>query len=320
MTLDSPSPPPKWQDFLRSPHHAVLAVGTLGVGFVIAEPFPLLLGVAGYLLGWIYLPDTGWFRKWREARIDKAVQSASVQEIAAFQARRNNMLDLLAQPRKERYRTLAGICREIEHHIEQTQGASASDDVRVRKLEELMWTYLRLLTTEQGIERFLAVEERENLAAQFAVADQHRSDLAAELAQLPATGNAARRDAMEKLLKSRTDVAETLQKRIHACEEARANFALVSSEQERLEQQIKLLRSESLASRHASTDALTARIDATMDHLKETNSWLTRIDQVSELEANLPMPAESQRLGFGEGGAGATTPPPIPKRRLRASE
>jgi hypothetical protein len=49
---------PKYRsEFLRSPHHAVFGLLTLGLGFLSAELLPLIAGATVYALGWIYLPD-----------------------------------------------------------------------------------------------------------------------------------------------------------------------------------------------------------------------------------------------------------------------
>ena len=47
---------------------------------------------------------------------------------------------------------------------------------------------------------------------------------------------------------------------------------------------------------------------ATVQHLEQTNLWLSQMDQFRELTADFPLTA--QRAGFGE----KTTPPPIPQR------
>jgi len=49
---------------------------------------------------------------------------------------------------------------------------------------------------------------------------------------------------------------------------------------------------------------LTARIDATVEHLDQTNKWLSELDEFKDLVGD--MPATELRVGYN-----ATTPPPL---------
>ena len=69
-------------------------------------------------------------------------------------------------------------------------------------------------------------------------------------------------------------------------EQTRANLAVVQSEQERLEEQIKLIRADAVASRNTAT--LTARIDSTVEHLHQTNKWLSEMDEFKDLTGDIP--------------------------------
>ena len=53
----------RWRAFLQSPHHAVMALATLGAGFATGEPLYFLAGATAYVLGWVYVPDLGFFRR-----------------------------------------------------------------------------------------------------------------------------------------------------------------------------------------------------------------------------------------------------------------
>ena len=56
------------REFLKSPQHAALGLLTLGVGFMSGMMLPLIAGVTCYSLGWIYLPDLPFFRRWVDRR------------------------------------------------------------------------------------------------------------------------------------------------------------------------------------------------------------------------------------------------------------
>jgi hypothetical protein len=111
-------------------------------------------------------------------------------------------------------------------------------------------------------------------------------------------------------MSSRLERLEVLRKRLQRIDQAQANFRLVVSEQERLEQQVKLIRADAVASRNTGT--LTARIDATVGHLDQTNRWLAEMDEFKDLVGDLP--ATDARIGYqSTAGAGASGPPRLPQ-------
>jgi len=79
----------------------------------------------------------------------------------------------------------------------------------------------------------------------------------------------------------------------------------VVAEQERLDQQIKLIRADAVAMKNA--ESLTARIDATVEHLDETNKWLAEMDEFKDLVGD--MPSTELRVGYNP-----VTVPPVMKR------
>src|SRR5947209_1138035 len=143
--------------FLRSPHHLWMGLLTVGAGLVAAHPLPLIAGAAAYVIGWIYGPDTPLFRSWVHRRELSERHAAEQARVAEFGQRRDRLLHSLAQARRLRYHALAEVCRDIESASAENAltFSSASTDPRLRKLDELMWTYLRLLTMEESLERFL---------------------------------------------------------------------------------------------------------------------------------------------------------------------
>ena len=123
---------------------------------------PLIAGATCYALGWIYLPDLPFFRRWVDRRREAAKRAEELQKVAAFVQRRDALLASLSPVRRERYTRLAAVCRDIETASADNLLASAdpATDPRLRKLDELMWTYLRLLGIEESLERFLETERQ----------------------------------------------------------------------------------------------------------------------------------------------------------------
>lgn len=316
--------PPRYRkEFFKSPHHAGLGLATLGAGFVLGASFPLALLVApaAYLLGWVYMPDMPLFRRWVDGRRQSAQQAAGVAEAAAFIKQRDELLAKLSSERRQHYHTLAAVCRDIEQASKE-QSLTPQDpsaDPRLRKLDELMWTFLRMLSIEESLDRFLETEKRDNVPGLVEEADAEAAELTREVDALKAKkGDATLLDAKERLLSSRLERLEVLRKRLQRIDQGQANFRLVVSEQERLEQQIKLIRADAVASRDTGT--LTARIDATVGHLDQTNRWLAEMDEFKDLVGDLP--ATPVRIGYqSTAGAGGQGPPRLPQaERFKARE
>lgn len=289
--------------FLNSPHHAVMALATVGIGIGSGEPLGFIAGAAAYVLGWVFVPDLAFFRSWADRKERARAEADTQRELAEFRARRDALLDGLGQRQQQRYHALADICRNIERATENN-----ADDPRLHKLEELLWTFLRLLTMEQSLELFLEMEVREDVPALAAEAQKEVADLEAETTTLRAAGPSPALDSAQRLLESRRELRSTLEKRHLRFDQAKRNLALALAEQERLEQQIKLIRADSIATRNAS--ALSARIDATVEHLETTNRWLSEMDQFRDLLTDLPQ--SGARVGFGAPASITAAPPPLP--------
>ena len=294
------------RQFFKSPHHAALGFLTLGLGFLSAQFLGLIVGVTAYVLGWIYLPDLPFFRRWVDRRSDNSKKAAEAQKVGEFVQRRDALLRSLSPQRRERYGRLVLVCRDIENASADNLLASAdpATDPRLRKLDELMWTYLRLLGIEESLERFLETERREDVPSLVKEAEAEAARLNAEVDALKAKGSDPMLDTRQRYLGSRLERLEVLRKRQQRSQQAEANLALVVSEQERLDQQIKLIRADAVATKNAET--LTARIDATVEHLDQTNKWLSELDEFKDLVGD--MPSTELRVGY----QAAQTPPPPP--------
>jgi NADH dehydrogenase/NADH:ubiquinone oxidoreductase subunit G len=277
---------------------------------------PLIAGVTCYTLGWIYLPDLPFFRRWVDGRREAAKRAEDTQKVAAFIQRRDALITSLSPERRECYTRLAAVCHDIETASADNLLASAdpATDPRLRKLDELMWTYLRLLGIQESLEQFLATERSENVPAILKEAEAETARLNTEVEALKAKGNTAVLDTKQRYLGSRLERLEVLRKRQQRSEQAEANLALVVAEQERLDQQIKLIRADAVATKNAET--LTARIDATVEHLDQTNKWLSEMDEFKDLVGD--MPSTELRVGYQataiplpSAAAAQGAPPPI---------
>jgi hypothetical protein len=292
--------------FFSSPQHAVLALATLGVGFVTAQPLYLIIGVVAYILGWLYLPDMTSFRRWMqkvgEEFIDDEKQHDG--EVAAFTARRDAMVARLRPEMRQWYDGMVYVCRDIEE-------ASPPDDLaaesRLRNVDELMWMFLRLLAMQESLDRYLEIERSEQpVQEMIAEGEQEIARIRDELAQLK--GRGADTESKERLLKSKDERLDVLRKRAQRVEEAESNLQVVMAAQDRLAEQIKLIRADAVAMKNS--DALSARITASVAQLNETSRWLEQMDQFKDLAAEPALP--QKRVGYGTAVPPPPPPPPLP--------
>lgn len=281
-------PPNYRRAFWTSRHHLWLALLTLGLGFASGEPFGLIAGATAYALGLVFLPDTGFFRRAIDARENAARDSAAAAQAAEFQQQLEAHLARLSQGRRARYQQLVGVCRDIEAASADGQGpAELETATRRQKLDELTWTYLRMLSVEQALEVYLETERKEQVPAAVRTLEAETQALAAEVAALQAAkSNAATLAGKERLLTSRLERLKALQQRLTRIEQAESNHEVVLSEQARLVEQVKLIRADAIAAKN--TDTLTARIDLSIEHLSATNQWLSELAEFKDLTAQMP--------------------------------
>lgn len=300
--MDDPQQPSYRREFAKSPHHVWLGLLTLGAGFLAAQPLALIAGATAYVLGWIYLPDLGPFRRWVDRRYRNAHEAESRARLEEFVRKRDAILASLSTGRRQRYEELADVCRSIESAGSEPVTVSLDgNELRVRKLDELMWTFLRLLSIEESLERFLETERREDVPALVKEAEEEVAQIEVQVDRLREEKGGSALGVRERLLGSRRDRLNVLRKRLTRIEQARDNLGLVVSEQQRLGQQIKLIRAESFAMKNAT--ALSARIDATVEHLDQTNKWLSEMDEFKDLVGG--MPQTELRVGY------ESAPPPV---------
>jgi len=139
--------------------------------------------------------------------------------------------------------------------------------------------------------------------------------LTAEVDALKAKGNNAALETKQRYVGSRLERLEVLRKREQRLTQTQENLDLIISEQERLDQQIKLIRADAIATKNA--EALTARIDATVEHLDQTNKWISELDEFKDLVAD--MPATEMRVGYAASAAAPPLIEPAQASRVRAT-
>lgn len=278
-------PPNYRRAFWKSRHHLWLAILTLGLGFASGEPLGLLAGATLYALGLVYLPDAGFFRRAVDSQLHASRAAAEAVAVATQRQQQEQALASLSPARRSRHQDLLAICHDLETSTAELHAAPGlATGSRRQKLEELSATFLRMLTIEQSLAVFLEAERKERIPALVTDLEAETRTLAAEVTSLKqVTPSPLTLAGKERLLTSRLERLQTLRQRLSRLEQAQTNLDVVLSEQERLLEQLKLIRAEGIASKNP--DNLSARIDLSLEHVAHTNKWLSELAEFKDLSA-----------------------------------
>ncbi len=273
-----------YKEFATSKTHAALGVG-IAAAFAAANPLLLMCASAGYILGWVYLPTSKFFTAQVQGKLEGAQKAAQAAELAGFQARRNALLERLSGDNRARYDNLTRTCGEVA-------GNTPGNALINGKLQELLWTYLKMLLMQQGIQTYLAETDE-------SVLERNLADVEEELKTLGAD--------KQRLRSSKESLRDTLSQHRKSVADAKENLLVLNSELTRLEHEIQLLRADAIANR--SSDVLSAKINASVESLQQSKSILQTMSNVEELA--LDIPAQAASLDFEIPDA---VPPPLPAR------
>jgi len=199
---------------------------------------------------------------------------------------------------QRRYGALVEQCREILGLASPAAETGGFTDLRAGNLNQLLWLFLRLLTSRELIQDTLARVDRRQL-------EQGIESLRGRVA---AAGEPD--GALARSLKATLEIQE---KRLANLETATKNLAVIDAELERIEQQVRLVREESAVS--GGPEVLSARLDAVSATLSETSRWM---DQNAELFSSLAtddLDSGTVRSLPRTPAVESAPPPPVPRPR-----
>jgi hypothetical protein len=287
--------------FWKSKQHAWLALSTVGLGFASGEPLGLLIGATLYTLGVVFVPDLGIYRRVIDARNIASRRTDAAVQLAAFQQQQERLFTSLSAARRERYAELVAICSDIEASVHPTGAGDLDQTARRQRLEELAWTYLRLLAAEQSFDVYLQAESKEQVPVQLSTLEAEVARLVIEVQTLKnVTPRPALLDGKERLLTSWLERLNALQQRQCSIEQAQSKHDYLRSERDLLVDRVKLIRAEAIAAKK--TDTLTGRLDVSIEQVAALNTWLSEISEFEDLIVQIPslplpsaIPADANR-------------------------
>lgn len=210
----------------------------------------------------------------------------------------------LSDTARERYRRLLRECGSIlglTQTVDQER-LGTLQDLRAGGLNQLLWLFLRLLTSRELIVANISQVDRRSVEADVEHVRQRLTQAEPESA----------------LARSLQGTLEIQLKRLENLTRAGKSLEVIDAELDRIEQQVRLIREESAVS--GGPEFLSARLDAVTSTLAETSRWM---DQHAEflgsldLEDQVGAPTMLPHLPDEQPQA-PPAPPPPPKAKQKA--
>lgn len=257
--------------FLRSPHHAWLGLMTLGGGLAVGNVPGLIVGAAAYALGWVFLPDSAWFKKWA-ARKGEQLRSQQVGESSEdFLRRRDEIYHQLSAEGRRAYDQLARTADSVRARF----GSDVSRK-HVGRLGQLVWTFLRLLLTKETLTKYLKTESSEAVGRDLEAVEVEAAELANEVTALETEGKPIEALNRKRLLQSKESRLESLRKRREHVAKAESDLAFTLAEIDRIHDAVRLIEADLVARRDP--ESLAGEIDRATSHFTETHDWLRDLE------------------------------------------
>lgn len=218
------------------------------------------------------------------------------------------VLKSLTEDRRSRFLRLRARCVEMTRIANAVRGethdaSGASKELRTPALDRLLWVFLRLLLSEQAIERFLKAADEASIdksVTDLKVRRKKRADSVGEANQ-----------ADDKIVRSLDDSIATAELRKDNIEKSKHNMEFVQAELDRLENKIQAVTE--MAVGHSDPDEMSSRIDAISDGISQTEATIRELQQITGVGSADATPSildtdlSPQRLAV-EGAAGRRSP------------
>jgi hypothetical protein len=249
-----------------------------GLAAAVIAPFPdvlVPLTLAGELL---YLGGLTSIPRFRAAvdAMAHAERSAPAGIAPAAEAL-GEALAALNPASRNRFEALRTPCLDMQRLAQGVRGGAGggrADEVRTPALDRLLWAFLKLLASQQALQRFLATTDEPGLRAGLA-------DLQARLAQAT-----TRKD--ERLIRALTDASATAQLRLDNHGKASSNAEFLTVELDRIEGKIQAVAE--LAVSHQDADLISSQVDSVAASLATTEQAIREINQITGLGETMAEP------------------------------
>jgi hypothetical protein len=226
---------------------------------------PLLLAAEiAYLAALVSRPR---FRDAIDAQVHKeAQQPLTRQGSVAVDQSLGDILTSLTPPSRQRFEALRSRCLEMKSIARGVGGQSAdsSEDLSTPALDRLLWIFLRLLASQQGLDRFLRSTNDAEIRSRI------------EEAKTKLTSAASQEERFKRSLEDSVAAQEL---RLQNYKKAGENAEFVHLELDRIEAKIQALV-ESSVNRH-DPDAWSSQIEGVTASVQSTEAAIRELQQIT---------------------------------------
>ena len=183
------------------------------------------------------------------------------------------MLRGLQPEARHRFQNLRDRCLDMRQIARGVSGKAVADaaDPRSPALDRLLWVFLRLLYSQQGLERFLAATDARAIEARLVELHAKRDD-------------AAQRED-ERILRSVVDNIATTEMRLDNYRKAESNAEFVAVELDRIEGKIQALTEMSVS--HQDPDYISSQVDSVAESMQYTEKTIRDLQHITGLADDL---------------------------------
>lgn len=237
-----------------------------GIAAAVISPIPdavLSLVAAGEI---IYLTGLVSNMRFRQA-IDAELHKASKQQ-AAVAGQRSLQEIVAAFPfeARSRFEQLRTRCLEMRAIAQGVRGRQdpGGEDLNTQALDRMLWVFLRLLTSQQYLQRFLERANEVEIGNRLAEA------------QSKLVGHSG---GDERIVRSLQDSVTVQQQRLDNYSKAKQNAEFVHAELDRIEAKIQAI-TEAAVNRQ-DPDFLTSQIDSVSESMQSTEKAINELQQIT---------------------------------------
>ncbi|HYK87652.1 MAG TPA: hypothetical protein VE398_02710 [Acidobacteriota bacterium] len=204
-----------------------------------------------------------------------------------WQMKVDELVRQLSPEGQQRYRALEARCRAILEQQAHLGIVTTGLEAQGEGLGKLLWVYLRLLLTRQGIDRIVrgsnsSQEDADQIGERIANLQSRLKD----------------QSVGEELRKSLSGQVEILQQRLEKRREAKDKTAFLDAELTRIQEQVELVREQAVLS--TDSESVSQRIDQITTTLGGTTQWITEQQKIYGAVEDLM--AEPPSLSIGVSG------------------
>lgn len=230
-----------------------------------------------YLAGLTAAPK---FRAAVEAELHAKAAPAELQGRAEKSL--GQLLGGLAPARRERFQRLLTRCldmKRIAAGVRGHTGEAGSTSVATPALDRMLWAFVRLLWSQQALDRFLKSTDLASIQVRIGELEQKVAELRGAST---ADGQPTLAPEDEKILRSLVDSLATAELRSDNVQKAQRNAEFVEVELDRIEGKIQALVEMSVG--HEDADALGTQVDSVAESIAHTEEAIREMRSITGLQ------------------------------------